>query len=148
VRAGSYSSFTSDRLYREGVRRASIDPCFPSKLGIPHVHDLLVVHHRRHPLDLVFFPMIDALPAALPGTVSSRACAAVTATPEAVKAAFIKEGDLFAEAGVRYLDPIVDLSDERLCERQMYLAFVDVLGLTPQENERAVRAGFAELAAF
>jgi len=54
----------------------------------------------------------------------------------------------FAEAGVRYLDPIVDLSDERLCERQMYLAFVDVLGLTPQENERAVRAGFAELAAF
>ncbi|HEY5185184.1 MAG TPA: BadF/BadG/BcrA/BcrD ATPase family protein [Actinomycetes bacterium] len=143
-----YSSFTSDRLYSEGVRRASIDPCFPSKLGIPHVHDLLVVHHRRHPLDLVFFPMIDALPAALPGTVSSRACAAVTATPEAVKAAFIKEGDLFAEAGVRYLDPIVDLSDERLCERQMYLAFVDVLGLTPQENERAVRAGFAELAAF
>ena len=111
-----YSDFTSERLYREGVRRASVDPCFPSKLGIPHVHDLLTVHHRRRPLDLIFFPMIDSLPPAVPGTQASRSCATVTATPEAVKAAFLKEADLFAEAGVRYLDPIVDLADRRMCQ--------------------------------
>ena len=52
---------------------------------------------------------------------------AVTATPEAVKAAFRKEGDVFADLGVRYLDPIVDLADRRMCERQMYLALADVL---------------------
>jgi predicted nucleotide-binding protein (sugar kinase/HSP70/actin superfamily) len=143
-----YSDVTSERLYREGVRRASVDPCFPSKLGIPHVHDLLTVHHRRRPLDLIFFPMIDSLPPAVPGTQASRSCATVTATPEAVKAAFLKESDLFAEAGVRYLDPIVDLADRRMCQRQMYLAFADILGLTPAENERAVDAGFRALEDF
>jgi predicted nucleotide-binding protein (sugar kinase/HSP70/actin superfamily) len=139
---------TTDRLYREGVRRSSVDPCFPSKLGIPHVHNLLFTHHRRRPLDLIFFPMIDALPPALPGTAASRSCATVTATPEAVKAAFRKEGDVFADLGVRYLDPIVDLADRRMCERQMYLALADVLGLTPGENERAIQAGYRELEAF
>jgi predicted nucleotide-binding protein (sugar kinase/HSP70/actin superfamily) len=143
-----YSDVTTDQLYRDGVRRSSVDPCFPSKLGIPHVHNLLSVHHARRPLDVVFFPMIDALPASLPGTQASRSCATVTATPEAVKAAFVKEGDLFAQAGVRYLDPMIDMSDPRLCERQMYTAFADILGLTPAENERAVQAGFAELDAF
>jgi predicted nucleotide-binding protein (sugar kinase/HSP70/actin superfamily) len=143
-----YSDFTSDRLYREGIRRASVDPCFPSKVAIPHVHNLLTAHQRRRPLDLVFFPMVDAIPAALTGTQASRACATVTATPEAVKAAFLKEGDLFADAGVRYLDPIIDLHDSRMCEKQMYLAFADVLGLSPAENERAVSAGFRELDAF
>jgi activator of 2-hydroxyglutaryl-CoA dehydratase/predicted nucleotide-binding protein (sugar kinase/HSP70/actin superfamily) len=143
-----YSDVTTDRLYREGVRRSSVDPCFPSKLGIPHVHNLLFTHHRRRPLDLIFFPMIDALPPALPGTAASRSCATVTATPEAVKAAFRKEGDVFAELGVRYLDPIIDLADRRMCERQMFLALVDVLGLTPGENERAIQAGYRELEAF
>ncbi len=143
-----YSDFTTDRLYRDGIRRSSVDPCFPSKVGIPHVHNLLAVQHRRRPLDLVFFPMIDALPPALPGTTASRSCATVTATPEAVKAAFTKEGSTFAELGVRYLNPIIDLSDARLCEKQMFLAFADVLGLTPDENERAVQAGYRELQAF
>lgn len=143
-----YSDFTSEQLYREGIRRASVDPCFPSKLGIPHVHDLLTRQHQRHRLDVIFFPMIDALPAALPGTRASRSCATVTATPEAVKAAFLKEADLFAEAGVRYLDPIVDLADQRMCERQMYLTLRDVLGLDPDENRAAVAVAFRELEAF
>jgi predicted nucleotide-binding protein (sugar kinase/HSP70/actin superfamily) len=143
-----YSDFTSERLFREGIRRASVDPCFPSKLGIPHVHDLLTRQHERHHLDVVLFPMIDALPAALQGTQASRSCATVTATPEAVKAAFLKEADLFAEAGVRYLDPIVDMADRQMCERQMYLAFRDLLGLTPDENRAAVAVAFRELEAF
>jgi len=143
-----YSDVTSDRLYREGIRRSSVDPCFPSKLAIPHVHNLLTTHHRRHPLDLIFFPMLDSLPPSLPGTQDSRSCATVTATPEAVKAAFVKESDLFAAAGVRYLDPILDLADEAMCERQLYQAFAGILGLTPAENARAVRTGYAELGAF
>lgn len=143
-----YSDFTSERLYRDGIRRASVDPCFPSKLGIPHVHDLLTRQHERHHLDVILFPMIDSLPAALPGTQASRSCATVTATPEAVKAAFLKEADLFAEAGVRYLDPILDMADRQMCERQMYLAFRDLLGLTPGENRAAVALAYRELEAF
>ena len=143
-----YSDFTTEQLYKEGAKRGSIDPCFPSKVGIPHVHNLLYEHHRKKPLDIVFFPMIDALPTDLVNTQDSRACPTVTATPEAVKAAFTKEGDLFAEMGVRYMDPMVNLDDERLCEKQMLEAFGDVLGLTRGENERAVQIGFRELRAF
>ena len=57
-----YSDFTSEELYKDGAKRGAIDPCFPSKLGIPHVHNLLYVHHKKKPLDIIFFPMIDDLP--------------------------------------------------------------------------------------
>ena len=56
-----FSDYTSEELYKAGAKRGSIDPCFPSKLGIPHVHNLLYVHHAKKPLDYIFFPMIDAL---------------------------------------------------------------------------------------
>ena len=55
------SDYTSEELYKEGAKRGSIDPCFPSKLGIPHVHNLLYVQHAKKPLDIIFFPMIDCL---------------------------------------------------------------------------------------
>ena len=42
-----YSDYTSEQLYKEGAKRGAIDPCFPSKLGIPHVHNLLYVHARE-----------------------------------------------------------------------------------------------------
>src|ERR1035438_9676944 len=32
-------------LYKEGAKRGAIDPCFPSKLGIPHVHNLAPGKH-------------------------------------------------------------------------------------------------------
>ena len=50
----------AEELYKDGAKRGSIDPCFPSKLGIPHVHNLLYQHAKK-PLDVIFFPMIDAL---------------------------------------------------------------------------------------
>ena len=42
-----YSDFTSEELYKEGAKRGAIDPCFPSKLGIPHVHNLLYQRARQ-----------------------------------------------------------------------------------------------------
>ncbi len=101
-----YSDFTTEQLYKEGAKRGAIDPCFPSKVGIPHVHNLLYVQHKKKPLDIIFFPMIDALPTDLVHVQGNRACPTVTATPEAVKAAFIKEGDLFAEMGDQVPEPL------------------------------------------
>jgi predicted nucleotide-binding protein (sugar kinase/HSP70/actin superfamily) len=140
-----YSEFTTEELYKKGAKRGSIDPCFPSKLGIPHVHDLLYRAHAKRPLDIVFFPMIDALPTDLVGVQDSRACPTVTTTPEAVKAAFTKEGDLFAELGVRFMNTFVNLDKPRVCEKQMFDDFRDVLGLTVAENRRAVEQGFLAL---
>jgi len=143
-----FSEFTSEQLYKDGCKRGSVDPCFPSKLAIPHVHNLMMVAHARKPLDLIFFPMMDCLPSVLHGTQGSRSCPTVTATPAAVKAAFTKEGDLFADKGVRYLDPLLNLSKPELLERQLFAEFEDILGLSAAENHRAVRAGYDNLARY
>jgi predicted CoA-substrate-specific enzyme activase len=143
-----YSDYTSEELYKEGAKRGAIDPCFPSKLGIPHVHNLLYKVHAKKPLDIIFFPMIDCLTSELRGTQASRSCPTVATTPEAVKAAFIKEGDLFAEKGVMFLDTFVNLSKPDLFERQMFEQFKDIFGLTAQENKRAVEQGYRALDQF
>jgi predicted CoA-substrate-specific enzyme activase len=143
-----YSDYTTEQLYKEGAKRGAIDPCFPSKVGIPHVHNLLYVHHKKKPLDIIFFPMIDALTSDLVNVQGNRACPTVTATPEAVKAAFIKEGDLFAQMGVSYLDPILNIDEPQLLEKQMYAVFKDVLGLTMEENQRAIEEGYRALDTF
>jgi activator of 2-hydroxyglutaryl-CoA dehydratase/predicted nucleotide-binding protein (sugar kinase/HSP70/actin superfamily) len=143
-----YSDYTTEELYKEGAKRGAIDPCFPSKLGIPHVHNLLFKHHEKKPLDVIFFPMIDDLHSDLAKTQDCRACPTVTATPEAVKAAFTKEGDLFAKKGIQYLCPVVNVAQPRLFARQMFSAFQDVLGLTEKESDRAVDAGFVALHSF
>jgi activator of 2-hydroxyglutaryl-CoA dehydratase/predicted nucleotide-binding protein (sugar kinase/HSP70/actin superfamily) len=140
-----YSDYTSEQLYKEGAKRGAIDPCFPSKVGIPHVHNLLYVHHKKKPLDIIFFPMIDSLTTDLYGTQDSRACPTVTATPEAVKAAFIKEGDLFAQLGVKYFPTLVKLADPQFFARQMYEQFKDIFGLSEEENARAVEEGYKAL---
>ncbi len=143
-----FSDYTSEELYKAGAKRGAIDPCFPSKLGIPHVHNLLLVHHKRKPLDIIFFPMIDDLPSDLACTQGSRSCPTVATTPEAVKAAFTKEGDLFAENGILFLDTFVNTAQPRLFERQMYLQFKDILGLSPEENHRAVTQAYQALEHF
>ena len=132
----------------EGAKRGAIDPCFPSKLGIPHVHNLLYKVHAKKPLDIIFFPMIDCLTSDLHSVQASRSCPTVATTPEAVKAAFTKEGDLFAEKGVLFLDTFVNLSKPDLFERQMYEQFKDILGLSPEENHRAVEQGYRALDYF
>ncbi|HET6463390.1 MAG TPA: acyl-CoA dehydratase activase-related protein, partial [Candidatus Krumholzibacteria bacterium] len=143
-----YSDYTNEELYKEGAKRGSIDPCFPSKLGIPHVHNLIFKQHEKKPLDAIFFPMIDDLKSELKKIQDCRACPTVTATPEAVKAAFTKEGDLFAKKGIRYMCPVVNVAQPHLFARQMFAAFKDILGLSEKENERAVEAGFKALDEF
>ncbi|HYE66037.1 MAG TPA: BadF/BadG/BcrA/BcrD ATPase family protein, partial [Pyrinomonadaceae bacterium] len=143
-----YSDYTTEQLYKEGAKRGAIDPCFPSKVGIPHVHNLIYTHHKKKPLDMIFFPMVDVLPSDLFGTQDSRACPTVATTPEAVKAAFIKEGDLFAQMGIKFLNPMLNFGKPSMLEKQMYETFKDLLGLTPEENHRAIVEGFKALDTF
>ncbi|MDP1570999.1 MAG: BadF/BadG/BcrA/BcrD ATPase family protein [Vicinamibacterales bacterium] len=143
-----YSDVTSPELYRSGSSRGSIDPCFPSKVAIAHVQNLLAVKHRRTPLDCIFFPMFDVLDSPLVGTVGQNACPTVAATPRTVHAAFTKEADAFAAAGVQYVDPLINVANRRLFALQLFDAWAPVLGLTRDENQRALEAGFAALDAF
>jgi len=136
-----YSDFTNESLYKEGAKRGAIDPCFPSKVGIPHVHNLLYVIHKKKPLDIIFCPMIDDLPSDLPYAQSHRSCPTVATTPESIKAAFIKEGDIFKENNIRFLDTFVNPGKPALLAKQLYDEFIDILGLSWEENLRAVEAG-------
>lgn len=138
-----WSDYTSEELYKEGAKRGAIDPCFPSKIGIPHVHNLLYhKHNEKAPLNYIFFPMIDCLPTFLEGILDTRACPTVSATPEAVKAAFIKEGDVFADFGIEFLNTFVNFSEPGLLARQMFIEFKDKLGLSEEENLKACRVAW------
>ena len=133
-----YSDYTSSELYRAGASRGAIDPCFPAKIGISHVYNLIQEKHRKKPLDVIFFPMYDVLHSPLVKIVGANACPTVTATPETVKAAFTKENDVFAEHNVKYMDPVLNFADRKLFAHQMLQAWQSVLGLSLEENDRAV----------
>ncbi len=140
-----YSDYTSSELYRAGASRGAIDPCFPAKIGISHVYNLIQEKHRKKPLNAIFFPMYDVLHSPLVKIVGANACPTVTATPETVKAAFTKENDVFAEHNVKYIDPVLNFSDRKLFAHQMLQALQPILGLSLEENDRAVESGFAAL---
>src|SRR6201995_2917331 len=140
-----YSDYTTPELYRAGATRGAIDPCYPSKIGIAHVYNLLATKHNKKPLNAIWFPMYDVLHTHLVNLTGSNACPTVTATPETVKAAFTKESDIFAENGIVYMDPILNLQDQKICADQMYKAWGPVLGLSREENERALDIGFKAL---
>jgi predicted CoA-substrate-specific enzyme activase len=143
-----YSDFTSGDLYREGSGRGAIDPCFPAKVAIAHVHNLLFAKNRKKKLDAIFFPMIDKLHTNFVHLQGSNACPTVTVTPETAKAAFTKEGDVFAEQGVQYFDPLLDLGDRQLLGQQLFQSLEGLLGLSPGENARAIEVAFRELEAY
>ncbi|HUA97398.1 MAG TPA: BadF/BadG/BcrA/BcrD ATPase family protein [Terracidiphilus sp.] len=140
-----YSDYTTPELYRAGASRGAVDPCYPSKIGIAHIYNLLAVKHSKKPLNAIWFPMYDVLHTHLVNLTGSNACPTVTATPNAVRAAFTKESDLFGENGITYLDPILNLQDRKLCADQMYRAWMPMLGLSREESDRALEAGFRAL---
>jgi predicted CoA-substrate-specific enzyme activase len=146
VRPGNivYSDFTSNELYRSGCNRGAIDPCFPSKVALAHVHNLIYVKHSRRPLDCIFFPMFDTLCTPLENVLAAKACPTTTVTPEAVKAAFTKEADVFALNSIRFMNPLVSLAERPLFARQMFRAWAPVLGLSEEENARALEVAFEE----
>jgi predicted CoA-substrate-specific enzyme activase len=143
-----FSAVTDETLYRQGARRGSIDPCFPSKLGIAHVHDLLERVHHKRPLTHIFFPMVDALPPHLDDVQASKSCPTAVATAEATHAAFVREGDLFTARGIRFKKTFVNLDEPILCARQLYEDWRDELGIGLRESQQAVRQGLRALAAF
>jgi predicted nucleotide-binding protein (sugar kinase/HSP70/actin superfamily) len=142
-----YSHFTSPRSYQEAAGFSAVDPCFPSKVSIAHVFELLR-NCKREPLDAIFFPMFDVLTTPLEGCVGSCACPSGSATPEAVKAAFSRTVDWFRKARVQYINPVLDLADRDLFKYQMFYCWKKPLHLDWQENSRAVDIAYATWEAF
>ena len=137
-----YSEFTTEEMYKAGAKRGSIDPCFPSKVAIPHIHNLLYVQNKKKKIDFIFSPIVDNMPSELEFAQAHNACPTITATVEAAKAAFIKEGDLFKQHETEYVNPFIQLFNMQLTARQMYECFKERLGLTEEENNKAVKEGY------
>src|ERR1700748_3024630 len=92
--------------------------------------------------------MYDVLHSSLVMIWGANACPTVTATPETVKAAFTKENDVFAENNVLYIDPILNFADRKLFAHQMLQSLQSLLGLSMEENDRAVEVGFKALSDY
>ncbi len=140
-----FSDYTNGDLYRAGSSRGAIDPCFPAKIGIAHVHNLIAIKGARKQFNVIFFPMFDVLTTSLFNILGPNACPTVTATPETVKAAYTKETDVFKDHGITYLDPVINMQDQKLFAQQMFAAWQPILGLSEEENGRAIQCGYAAL---
>jgi len=144
-----FSSDTSEEQMREyGRGRGTVDCCYPVKCGSGHYGELVFGQKRK--IDILFSPMIYSLASFLDGHVmNSLACPRVMAGPENVKAGFIKEKDVFAENGIRYVSPLVSLGERKLVPKQLFEALRDVIeGLTYAETVEAVAEGYRTLAGF
>lgn len=137
-----YSDYTSEEMYKEGAKRGAIDPCFPSKVCIAHMHNLLEVKHKKRPLDLIVFPQVDSMDTWLSSGVGARACPTVVGSADTTKAAFVKERDIFVDKGILHIVPFVHMREPKLCKRELLGYFGDVLGLSAEENSRAVEEGY------
>ena len=144
-----FSSDTSEEQGRQfGKGRGTVDCCYPVKCISGHYGELLF--GQREKLDVVFSPMLYTVPSMLSEHVArTLTCPRVMAAPENIKAGFVKERDLFAEHGIRYVAPFVSLDEPKLVPRQLFEALREALpGLTMAETSRAVEEGYRALQAF
>jgi predicted nucleotide-binding protein (sugar kinase/HSP70/actin superfamily)/activator of 2-hydroxyglutaryl-CoA dehydratase len=144
----TFSNHTNDELFKEGSKRGSIDPCFPSKLALAHVHNLLYRKHAQRPLDLIFFPMVDDMPTDLHNTQATKACPTIVGSVATVKAAYTKERSVFDEMEIAYVHPFINLGDPNLASRQMFLDLRNVFNLSRNEHEEAMTAGYEAMQSF
>jgi predicted nucleotide-binding protein (sugar kinase/HSP70/actin superfamily) len=144
-----FSSDTSEEQMREyGRGRGTVDCCYPVKCISGHYGELVFGQKRK--IDILFSPMIYSLNSFMRGHVlDSLACPRVMAAPENIKAGFLKEADVFAQNGIRYVAPLVSLAEPVLVPRQLYEALRDVIEeLSLEETEQAVEQAYRALEDF
>ncbi len=135
-----FSDYTSEKLIREGLKGGAIDPCFPSKIALAHVNNLI----EKKP-NVILFPRILTLIPFLSDSEGSYACPTAAGTPMAVKAVLTKEEDVFKKNNIEYLSPILHFHDRELLDYEMFMAFKDVLDVNRGESRDAVNEGLRAL---
>jgi predicted nucleotide-binding protein (sugar kinase/HSP70/actin superfamily) len=148
-----FSSPTTEEMWAEGGRYGSIDPCFPSKVIQAHVHELLYHFHtdekqRNGPLDYIYYPCMTNMPTYVTDTIDTWSCPIVSGSPNVVKAAFTKETDFFAKAGIEWIDDAIAFNEKNLLKKRLFSVWGGRLGVTEDENDWAVDQAFKALDAF
>src|SRR5450631_3924098 len=124
-----FSSDTSEEQGREfGKGRGTVDCCYPVKSMSGHYGELIFGPKKK--VHIILSPMIYSLPYFLRGHVGENlACTRVMAGPENIRAGFMKESDVFADNGIRYAAPFVNMAEPDMVPKQMYDCLKDVLEL-------------------
>lgn len=146
-----WSEVTSDELFSKGCRYGSVDPCFPSKVVQAHIHNLINEKHpgsRTGPLDYIFFPSITDVPSFLDGVRGNSSCTVLAGTPNVMRAAFTKEVDFFARAGIEFIDIALNLEERNLFNEQMFKAWGERLAITRDEHDAAILHAWHALRSF
>lgn len=142
-----FSDETTEENWVEGGKYGSVDPCYPSKVGQAHVHNLLFHHHKdERPLNFIFNPSLTHVPSFIEGALDHAACPIVAGTPNVLKSAFTKEMDFFAQRGITYLDPACTMIEKHLLRKQLFEALREPFGITEDESDFAVDEAFKALA--
>ena len=137
-----FSDQTSEELWNDGGKYGAIDPCYPAKVSLAHVHHLLYKKHIRKPLNAIWFPCITKIQSFTSEMEDSTTCPVVAGTPKVAGAAFTKEKNHFDQNGIRYLDSALDFTDKTLLERQLFETWSDLLDLSEDENHLACKRGW------
>jgi predicted nucleotide-binding protein (sugar kinase/HSP70/actin superfamily) len=143
-----FSSDTSEEQGREfGKGRGTVDCCYPVKAMSGHYGELIFGQKKK--LNIIMSPMIYSLPSFMRGHVSETlACTRVMAGPENIRAGFMKESDVFADNGIKYSAPFVNMAEPEMVPKQMYDCLRDVFDIDMAETQRAVDAGYKALREF
>ena len=135
-----FSPVTSDALWRAGASHGANDPCFPVKVVLAHVHRLLEDHDAGRRLDAIFVPHFTHAVTPVRHCVDTASCPVIAAAPSLVRASL---GEELARRGIRFLDPMVTVTEPQLLRRQMFDAFGELLDASETESRHAVKAGVA-----
>ena len=146
-----WSDPTTEKMFAEGSKYGSVDPCFPGKVVQAHFHNLFFEKHtstRTGPLDYLFFPAVTHTPSFLSSCTDYHSCTVVAGTPMVMRAAFTKEMDFFARANIDYVDAALNLSEPFLLSEQLWQTWGERLKITRDEHEFAVNCGWQALLRF
>jgi predicted nucleotide-binding protein (sugar kinase/HSP70/actin superfamily) len=75
-------------------------------------------------------------------------CPIVAGSPNVVKAAFTKETDFFAAAGIEWIDEAISFAEPHLLKRRLFSVWGPRLGVTEDESDWAVEQGLKALTTF
>jgi len=142
-----FSDTSSEELWRESGKYGSVDPCFPAKVTLAHIHQLLHAKQTRRPLDAIWFPCITHTASFLSHLLGASTCPVLAGTPAVARAAFTKERDQFAAAGVAFIDRALNFELPALLRQQLFETWDQRLDITSDENDWACQQGWAVMTA-
>ncbi len=140
-----FSDQTSEELFQEGGKYGSVDPCYPAKVSLAHVYNLLHPKGNRQPVDYIWFPSVTDIGSFVSHTMGDKSCPVVAGTPMVARAAFTKEKDFFADAGCEYLADALDFTNNALLKAQLFTLWGERLAISRDESDLACEQGLEAL---